>query len=374
MRIEELSLSSFRNYSACDIAFSPGVNVIYGENAQGKTNLLEAVFFLSAMRPIRSNSQKDVIRLFDDGAEIGAKVISNGRELSISARVPRNSRVSVEVNGVRIKKNEQYLGLVRTVLFSPDDLEIIKGGPALRRRFLNTAIVQLRPMYYRYLSEYQRLYTHKTRILKDSEEKPDLLSVLDEFSFAMARVAAAMIKYRASFCIEAEKRAGEAYFEISGGRERMTVKYKTVSTVTDPFDVKKTEGELLEHYLSHKNAEIATRSCLSGVHKDDLMIEIDGRDARAFASQGQIRTAALALKLAEREVFFDDAKEYPILLLDDVLSELDEMRQSFVLNRIDGGQVIITGTEKEKMSKIVRGKRFEIKNGALIYEECAGGI
>ncbi len=255
--------------------------------------------------------------------------------------------------------------MLNTILFCPEDLSLIREGASERRRFLDDAICQLRPKYAMALAEYKRLYEQKTRILRDWEEKPSLLDTLDDFNLSMAQVGAVIIHYRAHFVKRLAALAPPIQSDFSGGREQLGLRYETVSTVTDPEESPKIILEqLLDHQQSHRRAEMDSRQCLSGPHKDDLLVELDQLPARQYASQGQTRTAALSLKLACRELFREDTGEWPVLLLDDVLSELDAKRQSFVLERIDGGQVLITCCEEDK-SVPVSGKRFQIKGGTV---------
>jgi len=252
------------------------------------------------------------------------------------------------------------------VLFCPEDLYLIREGAAARRGFLDDCICQLRPRYALALAEYKRLHEHKTRILRDSEEKPSLLDALDEFSMSMAKAGALLIHYRAHFIKRLCQAAPAIHGDFSGGRERLTLRYETVSTVTDPeAGPQVIFQQLLQHQEEHRAAEIASRQCLSGPHKDDLLVEIDGQAAKSYASQGQTRTAALSLKLAAREIFQQDTGEYPVLLLDDVLSELDPRRQEFVLNRIRGGQVFITCCEDDRLPQLLGGRIFHVKNGTV---------
>lgn len=240
---------------------------------------------------------------------------------------------------------------------------LVRAGAAARRRFLDTALCQMRPNYARYLEEYNRLHEHKTRILRDSEEKPSLLSMWEDFSLRMAHIGAQIIRYRAYYCRKLLKAAAAVYADIAP-HEVLSGVYKTVSSVSDPFtDARTIEKQLIDHVFSHKTAEIAAKSCLSGPHKDDLELLLDGRSAASFGSQGQVRTCTLSLKLAERELFFDEDGEYPVLLLDDVLSELDRRRQDFVLNRISAGQVMITCCEDGISEKLRAGAVFHIQNG-----------
>ena len=366
MTVDQISLDFFRNYVHGEADFHPGVNVIAGENAQGKTNLLEAVAYLSSASSHRARFDRELIRHGVDHAFVKAGITSRGRQLTLEADLHRGQRRQLRCNGVRLKTAGELSGLLRTVLFCPEDLYLIREGAEARRRFLDSCICQLRPRYAQALAEYKRLYQHKTRILKDAEEHPALLDTLDDFSLRMAQCGAILIHYRAHFVRRLQDAAPEIHRDCSGGREKLELRYETVSTVTDPEAAPKILlPQLLAHQEAHRRAEIESRSCLSGPHKDELAVEIDGAPAKSYASQGQTRTAALALKLAAREIFHGDGGEWPVLLLDDVLSELDPRRQEFVLNRITSGQVFITCCEEEKLTRLREGKAFRVENGRL---------
>ena len=297
MYIKSLKLQNFRNYADESFAFDPAVNLICGENGQGKTNLLEAAAACSTMRLFRTAQKKEGLRFGENHAFIFADFLAQERDISLELRFSRTKAMEIYKNGVRQKRQSDAQGLLKTVLFCPEDLMLVRAGAAARRRFLDTALCQMRPNYARYL-------------------------------------------------------------EVLSGV------YKTVSSVTDPFaDARTIEKQLIDHVFSHKTAEIAAKSCLSGPHKDDLELLLDGRSAASFGSQGQVRTCTLSLKLAERELFFDEDGEYPVLLLDDVLSELDRRRQDFVLNRISAGQVMITCCEDGISEKLRAGAVFHIQNG-----------
>ena len=367
MTVNEITLDGFRNYVHGEAKFHPGVNVIAGENAQGKTNLLEAVAYLSSASSHRARYDRDLIRHGGDHAFLKARVTSRGRELVLEAGLHRGARRQLHSNGVKLKTAGELSGLLNTVLFCPEDLYLIREGAEARRRFLDSCICQLRPRYAQALAEYKRLYQHKTRILKDSEQHPGLLDALDDFSLRMAQCGAVLVHYRAHFIRRLEQTAPAIHGDCSGGREKLALRYETVSTVTNPeAPPKAILPQLVAHQESHREAEIAARTCLSGPHKDELAVEIDGKSAKAFASQGQTRTAALALKLAARDIFYHDSEEWPVLLLDDVLSELDQRRQEFVLNRITSGQVFITCCEEEKLARLRDGKAFYVKDGTLV--------
>ena len=367
MIVKKITLDFFRNYVHLDAKFHPRVNVIVGENAQGKTNLLEAIAYLSSVSSHRARYDREMIQLGVDSAFIKGEIYSRERDYTLEANLFRGARRQLYSNGVRLKTADELSGLLNTVLFCPEDLYLIKEGAAARRRFLDDCICQLRPRYAAALAEYKRLHEHKTRILKDSEEKPSLLDTLDDFSLRMAQCGAILIHYRAHFIKRLIEVAPAIHSDCSGGREKLTLRYETVSTITDSLaQPKDLLPQLLAHQEAHRAAEIAVRQCLSGPHKDDITVEIDGNAAKTFASQGQTRTAALALKLAARDIFYQDTGEWPVLLLDDVLSELDARRQEFVLNRISSGQVFITCCEEEKLANLKEGMAFHIKNGQLI--------
>ena len=367
MRVRGLELDYFRNYVHLSARFHPKVNLIYGDNAQGKTNLLEAIAYLSSARSHRARYDREMIMLGVGDAFLKGEVDSRERTFLLEARLSRGKSRQLYSNGVRLKTAAELTGILNTVLFCPEDLTLIRDGAAARRRFLDSAICQLRPRYAQALGEYQRLYDHKTRILRDWPENPSLLATLDDFSLRMAQTGALVIHYRAHFIRRLKETAPVIHRDFSGGREELSLAYETVSTVEDPMaSPRDILVRLLEHQQSHRQAELDARQCLSGPHKDDLVVELDGRSAKTYGSQGQTRTAALSLKLAQREIFFQDTGEYPVLLLDDVLSELDAKRQSFVLNHIQGGQVFITCCEEEKLEGLEEGASFRIQGGALV--------
>ncbi len=366
MTVNQISLDFFRSYVHGEARFHPGVNVVTGENAQGKTNLLEAVAYLSSAASHRARYDRELIRHGEDHAFLKAEVTSRGREMQLEADLHRGTRRQLRSNGVRLKTAGELSGILNTVLFCPEDLYLIREGAEARRRFLDGCICQLRPRYAQALGEYRRLYQHKTRILKDSEKYPGLLDALDDFSLRMAQCGAVIVHYRAHFVKRLARTVPDIHADCSGGREKLALRYETVSSVTDPeAPPRAILPQLLAHQEARREAEIAARSCLSGPHKDELAVEIDGFPAKGCASQGQTRTAALALKLAARDIFYEDAGEWPVLLLDDVLSELDARRQEFVLNRITSGQVFITCCEEEKLARLKEGRAFRVKDGAL---------
>lgn len=368
MKINKIVLNGFRNYEWETAEFSKQTNVIFGNNAQGKTNLLEAVYLLSGGKSFRTRSDRDLIGFNYSEAEVLAEVSSHEREQTVRIRLFPGQAKKITVNGVK-KTGTELAETVNTVLFCPDDLNLIKDGAQVRRKMMDQAISQIRPKYASLLTEFNRLYEHKTRILKDWREKPALLETLDTFSDGLCRVSAQMIRYRAAYVARLNEEGSRIHEEFSGRGEHLNLCYHTVSTVRDPFaSSKEIYYDLCEHQEKHRQAELESTFCLTGAHKDDVEFTINGISARNFASQGQTRTAALSVKLAEREIILQETGEYPILLLDDVLSELDEKRQAFVLNRIGGGQTLITCCEDAQISARTGGKVFSVEGGKIL--EC----
>ena len=367
MIVNEIFLDSFRNYKSVTARFCDGVNVILGRNAQGKTTLLEAVSYLAAGRSFRLAADKDLIAFDKENACIRANIQSGGREQTIQARIIRGRRREIYVNDVKINKVSELAGRLSVVVFGPDDLNIVKEGAAVRRKLLDYSLSQLRPGYLAALTEFNKLYEHKTRILRDYREKPSLLELLDDFNHRLAEQSARLIYYRSAFSEKLKTGAAEIHKEFSGGAESLTIHYKTVGGM-DPRGKNAEEllPFLLERQREMKQAELKAGLCLSGAHKDDLEIEINGALARKFASQGQARTASVSIKLAERDIHHNDRGECPILLLDDVFSELDAARQRFILARINQGQALITCCDENVASAVSAGVVLRAENGELL--------
>ncbi len=365
MYIDSITLEGFRNYRLSRGEFTRGVNVIKGDNAQGKTNLVEAMYLISTGRSFRARSDKELIGFDAEGYRLTAACVSGGRDRRVEMTSSRVRRRDIRVNGVKLKTASELANMFAAVLFCPRDPEIVRGGAAERRRLMDLAISQLRPRYAKALQEFNRAYEGKTRILRDLDEKPSLLELLDEYNYRLAEMGAELIHYRAAFIKRMAEECRGIHAEFSGGEE-LEIEYQTVKTVEDPLrPASEILPALLEHQRSHRAAELASRLCLSGAHKDDLSIKINGADARAYASQGQARTAALSIKLAELKLHRDHLGEYPVLLLDDVLSELDPGRQDFILNRIGGGQVFITCCEDDRIAKRTGGAVLTVENGNI---------
>ena len=356
---------NFRLLEPQRVEFSPGINVITGENAQGKTTLLEAVYLLTGGKSFRTGYDRELIAFGKEHASVDGGFRSGERDQKIELRFARGRSRQMKLNGVRTAAGD-LRGALKAILFSPDDLGLVRGPAAGRRRLMDAAISQLRPGYGALLSDYARVYENKLRILKDWREKPSLLEPLDDFSRSLAVYSAKLIRYRAAFAKMLGEAAAKIHRESTAGREELSVSYATVSTVENPTAAEREIFEAIwERQIGLRQAELDSESCLVGAHKDDLTIVINGADARTYASQGQTRTAALSLKLAERDIFRADTGEMPVLLLDDVLSELDAQRQEFVLNSIGGGQTLVTCCEGESVSRLLQGRVLHVEKGRV---------
>ena len=366
MNLNKLNLRDFRNYVNLELEFAPGVNLIVGDNAQGKTNLLEAIAYLGSGKSFRATKTAEMVRFGAEFADIQGQIQAQERQQDIrwvlfSDRRPR----MIYRNGVKKKSAAEVAGLLPAVLFCPEDLMVLKAGSAQRRRLGDQALCALRPKYDAALTEYQRILDQKSAILKGYQENPALLEILPEYNARLCQVGAQIISYRARFYDSLGKAASNYHGQFSGGAEEFRLEYKTVSTVSDPFAAPEIlRGQLEEHLQSHYRAELSSAQCLTGPHKDDFDVTLNEISLKAYGSQGQTRTAAISLKLAQRELMANSFGEQPVLLLDDVLSELDARRQDFVLNQITEGQVFITCCEPGRFTKL--GKTIEICEGTVI--------
>ena len=366
MKLNNIKLHNFRNYEYLDLDFEPGVNLIVGNNAQGKTNLLEAICYSGSGKSFRAQKTSEMVRFGEDFADIEAEVCAQERNQSLRWVLFNGSRPrQLYRNGVKKKTAAEMMGVLPTVLFCPEDLMVLKTGAAARRRLGDHALCQLRPNYDAALAEYNRILDQKSRILKDHFDHPGILEILPEYNTRLCQVGALLISYRARFYDSLGKAAAKYHEQFSGGAEEFRLDYTTVSTVRDPFaPVSQLTQDLLDHLDRHYRAELESGQCLTGPHKDDFDVSLSGINLKSYGSQGQTRTAAISLKLAQRELMGREWGEEPVLLLDDVLSELDQGRQDFVLNQIVSGQVFITCCEPGRFTKL--GKTIEIERGKVV--------
>ncbi len=366
MRLNKISLQNFRNYEKTEVSFDPGVNLIVGKNAQGKTNLLEAIFYLSCGKSFRAQKTGEMVHFGEDFAEIEGNIFSQEREQTLRWVLFSGSRPrQIWKNGAKKKTTGEISGVMSTVLFCPEDLMVLKAGATARRRLGDQVLCQLRPNYDAALGEYHKILEQKSKILSEYRENPAMLEILPEYNARLCQVGALLISYRARFYDSLGKAAAKYHDQFSGGREEFSLQYKTVSTVKDAFaPVADLKEALQEHLQSHYRAELESGQCLTGPHKDNFEVSLSGISLKAYGSQGQTRTAAISLKLAQRELMKRETGETPILLLDDVLSELDAGRQDFVLNQIADGQVFISCCEPGRFTTL--GKTIQIDQGKVL--------
>lgn len=367
MQVKGLNLINFRNNKYSEIEFTEGVNVIYGENAAGKTNILEGIFYFAAGKSFRNCKDRELIYFGEEGAAARLVFCDRVKETELGVKLYKNRKREFLRNGNTVTRLSEYLGAFRGVIFTPDHLNLVKGQPENRRRFIDLAICQSYPRYVSYLNEYNKILIQKNALLKQDcayGYKTDMLGIYNE---KLAAAAAAISFNRRRFLKQLEESAAVQQEEISGGREMLRLKYNGCFE-EEPETAEETR-RLMQSYLNSKaEAEILRGLSLFGVHKDDFTIYINGKSGRFFASQGQQRSAVLALKLAEGEMSKKITGEYPVFLFDDILSELDEGRRDIILKKTEGRQVIITGCEREYFSALSVQNRIRVEKG-MCYKE-----
>ena len=370
MFCKNITVENFRNIKYADVDFCKGTNVLLGENAQGKTNLLESIYMTALGKSFRQGTDKDVISFDEEYAYIKNTYVDDIRDMTVGIRIFSDRRAKqIEQNGVKIKRTSEMVGGFKVVLFCPEHLSIIKDGPAVRRSFLDVAISQIRPLYMRSLQRYNLILKERNALIKSADDnRANFNNTIDLFSSQLAHEAAIITGYRVKYIEQLKKYVSECFLDMTGEREKPRLEYISSSklSVEDCFDERKCEDAYLELYSSRHEREIAAESTLWGIHKDDLEIDLDGNRARIFASQGQQRSLSLALKLAEGEIIRDECGgDYPVFLFDDVLSELDSGRRNYLLSNLEGKQVIMTSCEKkdinaERIIGVQNGKFCEI--------------
>lgn len=342
MYVNKLYLQNFRNYKYGEIEFSKGTNVIFGPNATGKTNILEALYFLSYARSHRLNIDSDLIMLGEDSAKIKADAVCGGRQRKFDVQLYKNKKKQISVNNVAINKTSDLLGVLNIVMFCPEDLKIVKGSPKERRRTVDMAMCRFGKAYFKYLSDYSKVLEQRNKLLKD-KAADDVLEIWTE---KLAMCGAKVYVARKNYIQRLSDVANAINQDICG--EKILLQYKCGINIEDDKD----ENSIYSCFLNELNKNLQKDKQFEvtnfGCHRDDFKIYINDKDSKFYASQGQQRTCAIAIKMAQVKMFEEFYKETPILLLDDVLSELDENRQNYILNNIKNIQTIITCTNKEK--------------------------
>ena len=365
MTLKELSFENFRNLKNDRIKPSDGVNVIYGENAQGKTNLLEAIWLFCGGHSFRSAKESELIGFNKSYYRLEAVFESGGREQSAAIAFGQNRR-QITLNGVERSSSSYLTEVFPAVVFSPEHLTLIKRGPDIRRRFIDAAICQHKIRYASTLSKYSQIINQRNALLKDiykHKELKDTLSIWDE---SLAVVGAQILKERFEYIKRLRVPAEEYHKGISGDREELTVGYISTEKADENDGVDELREKLREAFIKTRHEDYSTGYTSAGPHRDDIDICINGVSARKYGSQGQQRSAVLSLKLSEAKLICEKTGERPVILLDDVLSELDNQRQDFLLNKIENYQVFVTCCEESNKEQLKNGKVFYIENGAII--------
>ncbi|MBE6998667.1 MAG: DNA replication/repair protein RecF [Ruminococcaceae bacterium] len=368
MPIHSVQLENFRNFESLSCSFSPHVNLISGENAQGKTNLIEALFYFSAQKSFRAPKDEILIRRDAPFFRISETLFNGVRDFTLEVTLERGKKKHLLLNDIPQRKSSDVIGILPVVLFTPDDLYLIKAGASERRRLLDLPLCQIRPFYYETLSRYNRTLRMKRALLKEEYNEKNR-TLCDAYNADMARSASEIISMRKNFCDSLTKEAKMLHESLSGGREELIIHYKTISKADPEASPRENEDKIYARLTELMHSEFEAETPLSGIHKDDLNISINDFAAKNYASQGQMRSIALSLKLAERELIEMDTGCQPVLFLDDVLSELDTGRKNFILNHIHRGQIFITCCDPITLSKETEGKQFVFHNGK-ITKEC----
>lgn len=350
MICNRIRVRGFRNIESADVQFSDGVNILAGANAQGKTNLLEAISYTAIGKSFRTPHDEDMIRFGENCAEISLDFTDSVRSQNLTVRMMPGKRRRIEQNKVKVNRVSDIVGQFRTVLFCPEHLSLIKDGPGERRNYLDVAISQLYPVYLKSLQRYNQILKQRNQLIRRAQEDPKTFRDTIEFwSLQLAKESATISRYRYRYLILAAEEIAHCFEEMTGGKELPeTVYHGSSGQAPEEYDdPAKTEETYIRLLTTRHEREIGAGSTLWGIHKDDVDILLNGKSARMFASQGQQRSLALAMKLAEGEVCRRVCGELPVFLFDDVFSELDATRRRYLSQKLNGRQVIITSCEPD---------------------------
>lgn len=354
MYIESIELKNYRNYNELSMQFDGGTNILYGDNAQGKTNILEAVYLCGCTKSHRGSKDKEMIQFEKEESHIRMFVNKDGISHKIDMHLKKNKSKGIAIDGIPIRRASELFGIVNIVFFSPEDLNIIKNGPGERRRFMDSELCQLNKLYLSDLSNYNHILNQRNKLLKDIGFKSGLSDTLEVWDSQLVHYGKSIIESRRDFICELNDIIREIHSSITGGREKIELVYEP--------NVK--SEDFYEQLGRNREKDFKFRNTSSGPHRDDLCVRINDIDIRKFGSQGQQRTAALSLKLSEIYLVEKKIKDVPILLLDDVLSELDANRQNYLLNSIRNVQTMITCTGLDDFVN----KRFKINKVFKVVE------
>ena len=358
MIIKSLELADFRNYDSLHIDFSSGTNILYGDNAQGKTNILEAIYLSATTKSHKGSKDRDIVNFHKEESHIRTYLEKDGIEIRVEMHLRKSKSKGIAIDGQKIKKAAELLGLLNVVFFSPEDLNIIKNGPAERRRFVDMELCQLDQFYLYNLNHYNRIVNQRNKLLKDMYFNPSLRDTLNIWDSQLISFGSKIIERRKLFAEQLNEIILDIHKRLSGGKEELLIRYEPDVLIED-----------YEKMLSvNQERDIRLKQTVTGPHRDDFSFIVGDIDIRKFGSQGQQRTAALSLKLSEIELVKKMTKENPVLLLDDVLSELDSSRQNYLLSTIGDIQTIITCTGLDEFvnNRFEIDRVFHIENGRIV--------
>lgn len=374
MKCNSITFSSFRNIESETCSFADGVNVLWGKNAQGKSNILEGIYFFARGRSFRGAKEKEMIRFKDSEAELNLDFIRDNDKypVNLGAKIPREGKKILFRNNAKLQSSKEMIGQFRAVLFCPAHLSLVSGGPALRRSFMDIAISQLYPAYLDSLSRYNRALIQRNALIKkaQSEGKNAIDSFIWEtYAEQMATFGADVFLRRLEYMKELSASIEELFFKMTEGREKPTLSYRSSALGEGDSQelLENAKTKLFDSLMANISKEIHMGSTLYGTHKDDIYVRLNGKDAKIYASQGQQRSLALSMKLAEGELSRKISGEYPVFLLDDVLSELDSDRRSFVLSNLSKRQLIVTSCEPDIFRSMGKASRLlHTENGRIV--------
>ncbi|MDR0979249.1 MAG: DNA replication/repair protein RecF [Lachnospiraceae bacterium] len=359
MHIKKIRLINFRNYENEEINLDEKINIIYGDNGEGKTNILESIFISAIGRSFRTNKEKELINLEKNNCKIEIEYEKNNLNKNIQINIEKNNfnelKKEIYLNKIKIKKTSELLGNICTVIFNPNDMDILKNGPVKRRKFLDIMISQLRPNYIYLLNNYKKYLDQRNiylRQIKYENKSKELLDIWDE---KIAEIGYQIYLYRKEFIEKIKLKINNIHSKITTEKEKINIKY--ISNVED-------KNKYLINLKNQREIDIKKGYTVEGVHRDDFVISINNKQVSVYGSQGQQRTVIISLKLSELEVIYDEINDYPILLLDDFTSELDEKRIVNLLENIQKNQVIITSTNRNTINKA--NKYLKVENGKVL--------
>ena len=361
LKIKQLKLKNYRNYDLLELDFDPSTNILYGDNAQGKTNILESIYMCGTTKSHRGTKDRDMIRFGQEEAHIEAVIDKKGVPFEIDIHLKNNSPKGVAINKMPIRRAIELFGIVNIVFFSPEDLNIIKNGPSERRKFIDLELSQLDKVYLSDLTNYNRIVNQRNKLLKDVYDRKDLMETLDIWDLQLVNYGKKIIDRRNKFIVELNEIVGKVHEQLTGGKEHLQIYYEPSVSSMD-FET---------NLIKNREKDIKMKSTSVGPHRDDICFMADGLDIRKFGSQGQQRTAALSLKLSEIEIVKKVINDTPILLLDDVLSELDKHRQNYLLDSISDIQTLITCTGLDDFvnNRFHINKIMHVDNGKVALPE-----